>query len=172
MSSAEIVREERERLLSEHEGCINFEHEDASRVHPAFDVRSHIPFFVSIFILKFLAQFTNGVLELPLLRLVERTICANHYKYGAAMIANLGESACKTKEIQDKLAQVMGLRTTFDSLPCMIVEAQKCHLNLCASRSIYSRGVWLRGRHARPTFGTLPFNYWSYSLLCLDRIDL
>lgn len=89
--------------------------EDDSVVGPAasFDFKEDVKFFASLFTLKFLVQFVSGVLELPLLRLVERTICRNQLG-----IMGGDEARCKVPAVQDKLALVMGLKFGFEALPC------------------------------------------------------
>lgn len=66
--------------------------------------------------LMLLLRLTNIILELPLLRLVEQIICK---AYLDTDVVDIDEQACKIPEVQDKVAKVMGYRTTFDALPCM-----------------------------------------------------
>jgi hypothetical protein len=79
------------------------------------DISQNAVFFGCIFALKFLVQFTTGILELPLLRLVERAICRRVLGY--INVAD-EEAACKVASVQDKLALIMGFKWAFDSLPC------------------------------------------------------
>jgi hypothetical protein len=71
-------------------------------------------FYSCIFALEFGNQFLRGLLELPLVRLLELSICRN-----AGIVATgSSEEACKVPSVQDKLALVIGLKSAFDALPC------------------------------------------------------
>ncbi|KAF2786835.1 MFS general substrate transporter [Melanomma pulvis-pyrius CBS 109.77] len=82
------------------------------RARPQF---RHI--FVCIFMLKLLTQFIFALLELPLVRLAEDLVC--HSLLGVDHDNN-GESRCKSESVQDATAQIIGLKTTFDALPCVL----------------------------------------------------
>jgi hypothetical protein len=73
--------------------------------------------FVCVFVLKMLTQFNFALLELPLVRLAEELVCQNLVGVDNDKI---GESRCKSGLVQDETARIVGLKTTFDALPCRI----------------------------------------------------
>ncbi|RDW58289.1 hypothetical protein BP5796_12219 [Coleophoma crateriformis] len=73
--------------------------------------------FWCIFGLKFLVQINTTSLELPLLRLVEHTVCK---AYLGTNLDEIDEDICKVPAVQDKVARIMGYKSTFDSLPCLL----------------------------------------------------
>lgn len=77
-----------------------------------FDFTRHSRFFICVFTLKVLFQFTASLLELPMVQLIERAACRD---YSLDVDINLGDAACKNPAVQDKLAIVMGYKWTFDS---------------------------------------------------------
>lgn len=82
--------------------------------HPTWvDQKTYPLFFSCMFTFKFLIQFTSGLLELPMLRLIERTICRDHLGH-----VDDQEAACKVPVVQDRLTIIMGYKWAFDSLPC------------------------------------------------------
>jgi hypothetical protein len=80
--------------------------------------------------MMFLPRLAITALELPLLRLVERTICK---AYLGTDIGGIDEQACKIPVVQDKVAKIMGYRTTFDALPCRADTIQICLLLLISA---------------------------------------
>jgi hypothetical protein len=108
-----------EPLLHEDVEPTSERHDGASQRSSRF--AQYLPFFAYIFFFKFLAHFTIGLLELPLLRLLERAICQRHFT-GLKSFANIyssSEDTCKDAAIQDELAMVVGFKSSFDSVPCM-----------------------------------------------------
>ena len=74
----------------------------------------------SIFLLAFLSNFSYYCSELPLLRLVERTICEAYYANEDAsriVVTQIEEKLCKIPKIQNDLALFMGYKTAFDAIP-------------------------------------------------------
>jgi hypothetical protein len=74
----------------------------------------------SIFLLAFLSNFSYYCSELPLLRLVERTICEVYYANEDAsrvVVTEIEEKMCKIPKIQNDLARFMGYKTAFDATP-------------------------------------------------------
>lgn len=80
-----------------------------------FVFTQHYRFLGYVLALKFCIQFTSGLIELPLVRLVEHAACRD---YLGNATDDGGETACKVPIIQDKLATVLGYKWAFDSLPC------------------------------------------------------
>ena len=102
------------------------EHEasDESRL---FEFTRHPRFFGCLFALKFFIQFTTGLIELPLVRLVERAACRDHV--GSARGSH-DEIACKIPPVQNKLALILGYKWAFDSLPCKLCSAPSVSLQV------------------------------------------
>ena len=73
-----------------------------------------------IFLLAFLSNFSYYCSELPLLRLVERTICEVYYANedtSRVVVTEIEEKMCKIPKIQNDLALFMGYKTAFDAIP-------------------------------------------------------
>ena len=74
---------------------------------------------VGAFILYNVLSFATLLLEVPLVRLFERSICNRHYQ-GSDTIPDVGgdvdESLCKVAAVQDKLATVVGWQLAFGAL--------------------------------------------------------
>ena len=66
--------------------------------------------------LAFLSHFCHSSSELPLLGLVESKICDEFYDGRVAE-----DKICKIPQIQDKVAMIIGAKTTFDSIPRNLV---------------------------------------------------
>lgn len=71
--------------------------------------------YCCIFILKLCVQFSSALLELPLVRLIERAVCRSYLDINADEI---DERPCKVPSVQDKVAFILGYKSTFDALPC------------------------------------------------------
>lgn len=109
---------ENEPFLQDHRRASqSSQQDDVDNSLTAFNTAQHPRFFICIFALKFCVQFTAGLLELPIIRLIERAVCRD---YVDDVAANAGEAACKIPVVQDKLAFVMGYKWAFDSLPCLL----------------------------------------------------
>lgn len=79
--------------------------------------RNHLQlFYCCIFILKLSIQFSSALLELPLVRLIERAVCRTYLSIDADEIE---ERLCKTPLVQNKVAIILGYKLTFDALPCL-----------------------------------------------------
>jgi len=88
----------------------------------AIDSSQYLIFFVCVFGLKFFTQFTNGLIEVPIIRLLEQTICKS--KFDSSVAGNGSEADCKTPAVQDKLALILGFKFAFDSLPCKLTSSR------------------------------------------------
>lgn len=85
--------------------------------------------------LMFLLRLTITAVELPLLRLVEQVICK---AYLGTDIDGIDEKACKIPAVQDKVAKIMGYRSTFDALPCTddMIQTYLIYLSNCCSAQV------------------------------------
>jgi hypothetical protein len=73
-----------------------------------------------LFALVFVTNFSVYLIEIPLIRLLERSICLQHLTSSPTDLktpTDIDEEQCKVPVIQDKLAFVLGLRVAFDALP-------------------------------------------------------
>lgn len=87
------------------------ENEDSPSI---LDFTRHSRFFICVFTLKVLFQFTASILELPMGQLIERAACRD---YGPDVDIKPGDAACKFAAVQVRLVIVMEYKWTFDSLP-------------------------------------------------------
>lgn len=101
-------------------------------------------FFLCIFMLKFLTQVVFGLLELPLVRLVEEVVCQNIFNES---YRDLDEAQCKSKAVQDAIAQIVGFKTTFNALPCGSVNSSYGVSLMSSSRYTNCVAVWAGLRH-------------------------
>lgn len=92
-------------------------HTEAVNHSAPFNANQRARFFGCIFAFKFCIQFANGLLELPMIRLIERAICRS--SLGRPAVDN-GEAACKAPIVQDKLALMLGYKWALDTLPCRL----------------------------------------------------
>ena len=72
-------------------------------------------FFFCIFAFAFCIEFGINLLELPMIRLVELMVCQ---RYIDTDRTDMDEDACKIPIVQNKVAFVIGIKTTLDALPC------------------------------------------------------
>ena len=106
--------------------------EQATAIH--FRTFIHAPEFrivLAVFFLAFLSNFSYYCSELPLLRLIERTICEAYYADEGAqdvVATEIDESLCKIPRIQNKLALFMGYKTAFDAIPRIATPLPTCRL--------------------------------------------
>ena len=112
--SSRLSLEDEPFLQDHHRSSHTVPEEEPDSRSTAFDVTQHSRSFICLFALKFCIQFTYGVLELPMIRLVERAICR---AYLENVSDDYGEAACKVPVVQDKLAFIMSYKWTFDALP-------------------------------------------------------
>ena len=108
---------------SEDEASLRSHIQSASNPGPSIVSHLVAPKFCTIrcvFLLAFLSNFSYYCAELPLLRLVERVICAAYYENGVrgrAVATEIEETMCKIPKIQNDLALFMGYKTAFDAIP-------------------------------------------------------
>nr|XP_036589095.1 MFS multidrug transporter [Colletotrichum truncatum]KAF6800737.1 MFS multidrug transporter [Colletotrichum truncatum] len=74
-------------------------------------------FFLCIFALELCVKFAVTLLELPMIGLVELMVCQRYPNVGAQ---DIHDEACKIPIVQNKLAQIIGYKTTLDALPCLL----------------------------------------------------
>lgn len=80
---------------------------------------SRYRFYICIVLIKLTHGFHVYLLELPLVRLVERAICQDYYK-GLPLGPDwhhVDESLCKLPQIQIKVAYILGFRISFNAVP-------------------------------------------------------
>ena len=104
---------ETERLLPEETDHGDEPAESTPKQQP-YEVSHRVRLYICLFVLKFLTQFIQGLLELPLLRLVEYAVCRSYSTRSTGMV---GEETCKTPAVQDELAFIMGYKWAFDAIP-------------------------------------------------------
>ena len=75
----------------------------------------HFTIIICVFCLQFLINFSRYVIEVPLVRLFEITICNRYYQD-----VILDEKLCKLPRIQGQLTAITGWRIFFDALPALI----------------------------------------------------
>ncbi len=79
---------------------------------------------ICTFCLQFLNYFAKHMVEVPSIKLFEQSICNRYYasKGGLFPATNgtVDESLCKIQPVQDELAQLVGLKFTFDALPGLL----------------------------------------------------
>lgn len=73
-----------------------------------------LEFYVYLFALQFVTNFSFYLIDIPLVQHFEDSICERHYAK-----QNVPEDDCKIGEIQDKLTYVLGFKVAFDALPGM-----------------------------------------------------
>ena len=86
------------------------------------------PIIVCTFLLQFLTYFAKHMVEVPLIQLFEKAVCSRYYAsheddiFGFAVsdVGNIDESRCTIKAIQDEVAELVGLKFTFEALPALI----------------------------------------------------
>ena len=75
----------------------------------------HSVIIIFVFCLQFLINFSRYVIEVPLVRLFEITICNRYYQD-----VILDEKLCKLPRIQGQLTTIIGWRIFFDALPALL----------------------------------------------------
>ncbi|PBP21869.1 MFS multidrug transporter [Diplocarpon rosae] len=68
--------------------------------------------------IHFLLAFTEIILVAPLVRLFENSLCLSHYGFPDGGVA---EAMCKIHEVQAPLATIRGWKSTFDTIPVLLV---------------------------------------------------
>jgi hypothetical protein len=74
-------------------------------------------FVFCIIALEFCIKFSATLLELPMIRLVESIVCQ---RVVDTSIDDINEEACKIAAVQNKVAFILGYKTTLDALPCKL----------------------------------------------------
>lgn len=73
---------------------------------------------VAAYILYNALSFATLLLEVPLVRLFERSICNRHFLYNSSLHGNeIDETRCKIKTVQDQLSRIVGLHFSFNAIP-------------------------------------------------------
>lgn len=103
---------EDEPLLQDSDGMSN---EQANVEPSASSFDKLVLYFMSI---HFLLAFTQIILVAPLIRLFENSLCLSYYHFPSGEVQ---ESLCKIPEIQQPLATIRGWKSTFDTLPVILV---------------------------------------------------
>ncbi|KAI1827491.1 major facilitator superfamily domain-containing protein [Xylaria intraflava] len=67
-----------------------------------------------LYLVTFMVTFSGGLIELPLTRLIEDTVCHGYYDIGSSGRA-IDESECKGDAIQKHLAYILAVRATLSS---------------------------------------------------------
>ena len=74
-------------------------------------------------LIEFLTEFSNNVLTVPLVSLIERAICENYYhehdQIARSSLGSVDEALCKIPEIQGELAKLRGWKAFFETLSGM-----------------------------------------------------
>lgn len=74
-------------------------------------------------LIEFLTEFSNNVLTVPLVSLIERAICENYYnghdQIALSSLGSVDEALCKIPEIQGELAKLRGWKALFETLSGM-----------------------------------------------------
>lgn len=83
----------------------------------------HTHLLFSVFALLLLGNFSYFLLEVPMVRLIERGVCreyhASHPGATSRSLGDIDESLCKLAPIQNVLASIMGWKISFDAVPGM-----------------------------------------------------
>lgn len=84
----------------------------------------HAHLLFSVFALLLLGNFSYFLLEVPIVRLIERGVCREYYASNPVSTAlrsgDIDESLCKLAPIQNTLAAIMGWKISFDAVPGML----------------------------------------------------
>lgn len=75
----------------------------------------------AIFCLELLTVLAYDVLDLPLVRFLERAVCSRYYSVSSApRISKIewDESQCKIPSVQNELAYLLGVRVAVNAVPC------------------------------------------------------
>jgi hypothetical protein len=107
---------EHESLLRDRSASSHVLEQDRSNRRPV-EGRSLRSFFFCIFALEFCVKFAVTLLELPMIRLVELIVCRRYIGIGSR---DIDEEACKIPIVQNKVAFIIGYKTTLDALPCKL----------------------------------------------------
>ena len=74
-------------------------------------------------LIEFLTEFSNNVLTVPLVSLIESAICENYYhehdQIARSSLGSVDEALCKIPEIQGELAKLRGWKAFFETLSGM-----------------------------------------------------
>lgn len=62
-------------------------------------------------------SFSTYLLEVPTVILFEKVICDSYYRQHPISNGVIDESLCKLSPIQTRLADIMGLKSSFDAIP-------------------------------------------------------
>ena len=93
--------------------------------------REETPILTCTFFLYFLASFAKHIIEVPLIGLLERTICNQYYRAhdddNSHHEREIAERLCKIVSVQNKLANVTGWKFSFDALPGKTIHSWARH---------------------------------------------
>ncbi|KAK2627797.1 hypothetical protein QTJ16_002443 [Diplocarpon rosae] len=68
--------------------------------------------------IHFLLAFTEIILVAPFVRLFENSLCLSHYGFPDG---GVDEAMCKIQQVQGPLATIRGWKSTFDTIPVLLV---------------------------------------------------
>lgn len=82
------------------------------------------PILICTFALQFCTYFAKHMVEVPTIKLFEQAICNRYYADQSVHLRltalDIDEGLCKIPPIQDELANLTGLKFTFDALPGLL----------------------------------------------------
>lgn len=82
------------------------------------------PILICTFALQFCTYFAKHMVEVPTIKLFEQAICNRYYADQSVRLRltalDIDEGLCKIPPIQDELANLTGLKFTFDALPGLL----------------------------------------------------
>lgn len=82
------------------------------------------PILICTFCLQFCFYFAKHMVEVPSIKLFEQAICNRYYNRHEELTLSSGqpvdEHLCKIPAIQNELANLVGLKFTFDALPALL----------------------------------------------------
>ena len=111
-------------------------------------------------LIEFLTEFSNNVLTVPLVSLIERAVCENYYhEHDQIALSSLGpvdEVLCKIPEIQGEIAKLRGWKAFFETLagmaPAPIVIPRAITTANCLS-DLIGYTDWSYSRKGKPSQG-------------------
>ena len=81
------------------------------------------PILICTFCLQFCFYFAKHMVEVPSIKLFEQAICNRYYNRHEELAFSSGpidEHLCKIAPVQNELANLVGLKFTFDALPALL----------------------------------------------------
>ena len=130
-------------------------------------------------LIEFLTEFSNNVLTVPLVSLLERVICENYYhehdQIALGSLRSVDEALCKIPEIQGELAKLRGWKAFFETLSGMpqapIVVYRSVTEANCSS-DLIGYTSWSYSGKSEPSHGICSHCGGNISGPPLDNIDM